>query len=144
MVCGSHTSLLEGRVLVVDDTPTIRILTKAVLAKAGFEVQLASDGKEALGLLMNGQSCFDLVILDLNMPEMSGEEVVAELIKQRRRIPIVLCSGSVTRMAEVAALSQGMVHGRIAKPFCVQGLVEMVRSVLRARGPSLEELSEAA
>ncbi len=143
MVSGSYTSLLEGRVLVVDDTPLIRMLTKAVLAKAGFDVQLASDGKEALGLIMKGPSTPDLVILDLNMPEMSGEEVIAELLKQRRRIPILLCSGSVTRMAEVTALSEGMVHGRLTKPFCVQALVEMVRSVL-ARRPSCDELSEAA
>jgi len=72
--------LLEGAVmqaLVVDDSSTMRKLLKSILLGAGFEVIEAKDGFEALACLQDGAS--DVVLLDWNMPEMSGVELLSQL-----------------------------------------------------------------
>ncbi len=81
-----------GRVLVIDDSKTIRRTAETLLAKAGYEVQTAEDGFEALGKVLEFQP--DLVFLDIMMPRLDGYHTCA-LIKGNaalRHIPVVMLS----------------------------------------------------
>jgi two-component system chemotaxis sensor kinase CheA len=85
-------STAEGRkphLLVVDDTPFFRMMEKKYLESAGFDVELAHNGTEALEMIENRE--FDLVVLDIIMPGMSGFEVIREIRKQSRfkELPVI-------------------------------------------------------
>ncbi len=78
------------RILVVDDEESIRLLYKADLEDEGFEVDLASSGKEALRKIEEGN--FDLVTLDIKMPDISGIELLRKIKERFRKLPVVLCT----------------------------------------------------
>ncbi len=120
-----------GRVLVIDDAPAIRLLAKTVLTQAGLCVDLATNGKEALDCICRADHGIDVLVLDLTMPEMSGHQLIEELVKRNIRVPTILCSGSITQMDQVMAQSAGMVLSLIQKPFCIQSLKEIVLNALR-------------
>jgi CheY-like chemotaxis protein len=83
---------LSNRVLVVDDEPLIRKLVCANLVAAGFVVRTAVDGLDALGKLRAGLP--DLIISDLNMPRMSGIELLGVVRKRFPQIPVVVISAA--------------------------------------------------
>ncbi len=120
----------SGYVLAVDDNSAVRVLLKTVLTNAGLSVQLAANGAEALALLCEDDNRIELVILDLNMPVMAGPEFIQELVRQNKSLPILLCSGSVTMMAEAVARSDGLVIELIQKPFCIHTLTQKVLEAL--------------
>jgi DNA-binding response OmpR family regulator len=76
------------KILVVEDHESLRLLYDDELAKAGYEVILAADGKEALKLLDTAKP--DLVILDIVMPVMDGMEALGRIIRKYRDIPVIL------------------------------------------------------
>jgi two-component system response regulator (stage 0 sporulation protein F) len=76
------------KVLVVEDDESLRLLYHDELAKAGFEVILAANGKEALKQLDRAKP--DLVILDIVMPVMDGMEALGRIIRKYRDVPIIL------------------------------------------------------
>ena len=71
----------KRRILIVDDEPSIRMLVRTVLERAGYDVTTARDGREAIALL--AASDYDLVLLDVIMPNLSGLGVVDELRKDK-------------------------------------------------------------
>ncbi len=81
---------LGNRVLLVDDEPLIRKLISGYLVAAGYVVQTAVDGLDALGKLRAGLP--DLIISDLNMPRMSGVELLAVVRKRFPQIPVMVIS----------------------------------------------------
>ncbi len=115
-------------VLIVDDSQTMRKVIRKTVSISGFEIGEcweAGNGKEALEIL---RSCWvDLILTDLNMPEMNGLEMMKELAKDEiyRRIPVVLITteGSESRIGEAYSLG---IKGYIQKPF----YPEMIRDVL--------------
>jgi two-component system response regulator (stage 0 sporulation protein F) len=76
------------KVLVVEDDESLRLLYHDELAKAGFEVILAANGKEALKQLDRAKP--DLVILDIVMPVMDGMEALGKIIREYRDVPVIL------------------------------------------------------
>lgn len=113
------------RVLVVDDEEAVRSVLKAVLASAGFQVVEAAGGEDALRLVANGQGRFDAVLLDQNMPGLSGVETLQQL---RQHVPpskIVLVSG----MPGLEPDQSGWLNGErfLPKPFGHEELVRVVR-----------------
>jgi signal transduction histidine kinase/DNA-binding NarL/FixJ family response regulator len=106
------------RLLLADDTPVNRQITKLLLEKQGHEVVAVEDGIEALTRL-NGQS-FDAVILDEQMPGMSGLEAAREIRKKEagmgQHIPIILVTGNGSDAARQRSREAG-VDAHIAKPF---------------------------
>ena len=76
------------KILVVEDNKSLRLLYHDELAKAGYEVILAADGKEALKQLDTAEP--DLVILDIVMPVMDGMEALGRIIRKHRDIPVIL------------------------------------------------------
>ncbi|OPY64373.1 MAG: Sporulation initiation phosphotransferase F [Syntrophorhabdus sp. PtaU1.Bin050] len=78
------------RLLVVDDEENIRFLFKEELEEEGYEVDLASSGLEALSKIKD--SLYDLVVLDIKMPGMSGIQTLNEIKNINKDLPVILCS----------------------------------------------------
>ncbi len=105
-----------SRILIVDDNPLNRELGASLLAHAGQQVMEACNGKEALAVAQ--AELPDLILMDLNMPVMDGEEATHRLreIDATRHIPIVAVTGYPERWARQTALDGGF-QGYIEKPF---------------------------
>jgi CheY-like chemotaxis protein len=80
-------------VLIVDDEELVRATASAVLEKAGYEVLLAEDGEQALAVLELRRGRIDLVLLDMTMPVLSGEETLDRLLARWPRAGILATSG---------------------------------------------------
>lgn len=128
---GEGGSRSGGRVLVIDDSKTIRRTAETLLAKAGYEVQTAEDGFEALGKVLEFQP--DLVFLDIMMPRLDGYHTCA-LIKGNatlRHIPVVMLSSKDGLFDR----AKGRLVGAelyLSKPFTGEELLEAVRQHLSA------------
>jgi YesN/AraC family two-component response regulator len=79
------------KVLIIDDEPYILLMLKKMLEKAGYEVDLASNGKE--GMYLFEKDSADLVITDIIMPDKEGLEIILEMKKQRPDLKIIAISG---------------------------------------------------
>jgi len=122
------------RILVVDDQEEIRDLVAAVLAGEGFEVVTAEDGRRAL--LTAFREPFDLVLLDINMPDMDGWETL-RLLKADdglRGTPVVMFSIRGEIRSKVQGMQFGAI-GYITKPFAVDELVAGVRAAQAGQAP---------
>jgi DNA-binding response OmpR family regulator len=117
------------RILVVDDQREILDITATVLSGAGYEVATAASGGEALAQV--GREVFDLVLLDINMPEMDGWETLRLLRADEppQPLPVVMFSVKGELTDKVRSLKEGA-SGYITKPFVVDELVARVRRVL--------------
>jgi PAS domain S-box-containing protein len=83
----------RGKVLVIDDEPGVRAVAAHALGKCGFSVILAKDGEEGLALFREQPEAIGLVLLDLTMPKMSGDEVLEELRRIRPAVNVIVSSG---------------------------------------------------
>lgn len=116
------------RVLVVDNDPDIVNLEEKILKREGYNVVTAFDGNEANSLLANQD--FDLVLLDVMMPDVNGSEVSKKMRQKRDkgRIPVVF----VTAKDDAGALREGFRSGGtvfLSKPFTASQLLGVVRSM---------------
>lgn len=111
------------RILVIDDEHGIRSLTARALTLAGFTVTQAATGHEGLDIAL--REPYDLVLLDLNLPDLHGEELLGRLHRQRPGQAVLIWSASGDRHAVTRCCSLGA-YGYLAKPFT---LTELVRSV---------------
>ena len=120
------------RILVVDDQQEILDLTETVLSGGGYSISTASSGDEALGQL--AREPFDLVLLDINMPDMDGWETLRLLRadEQLADLAVVMFSVKGEVSDKVHSLQEGA-SGYITKPFVVDELVARVKRVLEAR-----------
>jgi two-component system chemotaxis response regulator CheY len=122
---------MAKKILAVDDSPTIRQLVKMTLSRAGYEVSEAEDG--AKGLQKASAETFDMVLSDINMPQMTGIEMLRSLRKldQYKFTPIVL----VTTESQPEKKAEGKAAGAtgwIVKPFEPDQLLAVVTKVLRS------------
>ncbi|OGP90391.1 MAG: DNA-binding response regulator [Deltaproteobacteria bacterium RBG_16_48_10] len=115
------------KVLVVDDEPKITQVVSAYLEKEGYQVFTASSGKEALEL--NERKVPDLIILDLRLPDLPGEEV-CKRVRQRRDTPILMLTAKAGEEDKVQGLAIGA-DDYLTKPFSPRELVARVRAILR-------------
>ncbi len=121
--------LSKQRIMVVDDEKMLLILTGELLREAGYEVVTAQSGFECLDLFRISPRKFDLVLLDLNMPLMDGEETFGRLRALRPDVRVMLCTGCVQQDRLNHMLESGLC-GFIQKPLGPQEYVSSVRAVL--------------
>jgi len=124
---------MVGRILIVDDVSTNRIVFKVKLAAAGYEPLLAADGAACLRIAAAERP--DLILLDLMLPDMSGIEVLMRLRSDAltRRIPVIMFSAGTDKAARMAALQAGA-DDFLSKPIDDQALLARLRSFMRAGG----------
>jgi len=118
------------KILIVDDSPTMRRIIVNALNKIGYtDIGEASGGLEALEML--GKESYDLILTDWNMPEMNGEQFVTELKKNDslRDIPIIMITTRGMKEDVITAVKLG-VKGYIIKPFTPDVLKEKIDDVL--------------
>jgi two-component system chemotaxis response regulator CheY len=111
------------KVLIVDDSSAIRKIIKAAADVLNMESEEASDGIEAMEVLAAAHESIDLVLLDWNMPEMSGYEVLVEMkgSDKYRHIPVMMVTTEGQRSSIVAAVRAGAAN-YLTKPFTVEEL----------------------
>lgn len=130
---------MTPRILVIDDEPQIRKFMRISLAANGYEVieaETAAQGIEAA----RTQSP-DLLILDLGLPDLDGQEVISA-VREQSQVPIVVLSVRAQELDKVEALDRGA-NDYVVKPFGVAELMARVRAVLRPRaGKGGEEVVE--
>jgi len=137
-----HASIperMKSRVLVADDDPSTRALVDMALQDAGYDCVLAADGRSALEHARATRP--DLVVLDVGMPFMTGDEVHRELRRdpRTRYIPVVFVTAKRTT-AEVATRLRNGADDYVAKPFDIDELVARIASALR-RAAELRSLN---
>ena len=121
-----------GKILIVDDVSTNRIVFKVKLTAAGYSSAMAADGASCLHLARTELP--DLILLDLMLPDMSGIDVLRQLKSNpmTRRIPVVMFSSEHDPVLRVAALRAGA-EDFLSRPIDDQTLLARLRGLLRAR-----------
>ncbi len=116
-------------ILVVDDEPEIRELTREALEMLGYIVQEAATGEEALAVYQEHVGGIDLVLLDLNMPGMGGHKCLQELMVLDPTVKTIIASGYTVNTSGKDALASGA-KGFLGKPFQLKELAKKVQEVL--------------
>ena len=119
----------QERILFVDDEHAITRLTSRILGQLGYSVATKTSSVEALELFRSEPNYFDLIISDLTMPHMTGDELAKRLIQIRPDIPIILCTGYSKTLSEEKASEIG-IQAFAQKPIIKEHLAMLVRDVL--------------
>ncbi len=119
----------EKRILVVDDEKDLLVVLCELLQHYGFEAKGFTDSSEALKEFRKNSSLYSLVITDLTMPGIQGDELAQEVLRVRPGLPVMLCSGYNQRLDEVRAKQIG-IHTIMNKPFEFEDLIKSVGAVL--------------
>src|SRR5579864_3850565 len=114
-------------ILVVDDEPQIRRVMRTTLASHGYAIKEAKSGEEALESIRSEKP--DLILLDVNMPGMSGVETCRE-IRSSSDVPIIMLTVRNTEKDKVKALDAGA-DDYVVKPFGIEELLARIRAALR-------------
>ena len=125
----------ETNILVVEDEASIAEVVSLYLKRAGYSVQIASDGKQAISLFQKQEP--DFVILDLMLPEVDGLSLT-RWIRDRSNVPIIMLTARRAEIDRIAGLEMGA-DDYVVKPFSPQELVSRVRAVIRRTGREQEE-----
>jgi two-component system, OmpR family, response regulator len=125
----------HGGLLVVDDEPFLRDAVAASLRFLGFEVTTADSGTDALRLARDGR--FDLLVLDVMLPDLDGFDVVRRLRRDGSRVPVIFLTARDTQADKVTGLTIGG-DDYLTKPFGLEELAARIRSVLRRTRPDRE------
>lgn len=114
------------RVLVIDDNRNLRLIVSRWLKRSGFDVLEASDGQEGIEIFHESPESINCVLLDLNMPRLSGDEVYKEICRARQDLPVILMSGTAEQ--EVLQRFDGAdLAGILQKPVPASKIVDEVR-----------------
>ena len=125
-----------GALLVVDDEQFLRDAVATLLSSLGFTVASAGNGTEALRLARSRP--FDLLILDVMLPDLDGFEIVQRLRGDGNHVPVIFLTAKDTREDKVAGLTIGG-DDYITKPFHLDELAARVRTVLRRTRPIADD-----
>jgi DNA-binding response OmpR family regulator len=130
LVNGAHIARAV-RVLVVEDEPSISRGLCDVLTFRGYRVEVAADGRRALALL--GAERFDLVLLDVMLPELDGFSVCSELRARGQRVPVLMLTAKGAEEDVLRGFEAG-VDDYVSKPFSVRELLARVQALLNRSG----------
>lgn len=138
-----RTRVRSSRVLIADDQSANRIVLARILERAGHRVQTAQDGEQALDALELDR--FDLVILDMHMPALSGLDVIRQLGFMQagtERTPVIMLSADATVQASEAAVAAGA-KAFLTKPVIVSRLLETIADVMNPQKlPAVRPISD--
>ncbi len=123
---------MATRILVVDDSPTIRTVVSTILERHGYEPQVAIDGQDAFDALSSGEVKVDLVLVDFVMPRLNGFQFCRALRgnAELAATPVVLMSAKADRIRDQFVQQTGALDA-ITKPFEPQALVAVIENALR-------------
>ncbi len=132
-----------GRVLVAEDTPEIQLLLRRILSKTGIQVVIANNGREAVDQVLTQAQLFDLILMDMQMPEMDGIEATEMLRNLGNETPIVALTANVMQKHRELFEEAGC-SGFLHKPIDRQALFEMLGSYLQNDGKATVEIGDDA
>lgn len=133
-----------SRVLVVDDVQANRDLTRAFIERAGYAVDTAGSGAEALGRV--SELSYDLVLMDIQMPGMDGlatTRAIRELEGEGRRVPVIALTANVSP-DQLESYAQAGIDGHLSKPFRRAQLLALVDEKRKRPGEAVEEAAPIA
>jgi CheY-like chemotaxis protein len=116
-------------ILFVDDERPIREMSKKLIESLGYRVEVRSNGTEALELFKADPEKFDLIITDMTMPGMTGDQLAEQLMSVRSDIPIILCTGFSARIDEKKSKAMG-IQAFALKPMIKSDIAKIIRTVL--------------
>jgi PAS domain S-box-containing protein len=124
---------LEGceRILFVDDEAKFVILTQRQLERMGYQVEIFTSSVRALERFQAAPDAFDLVITDVAMPKMTGEQLVNQMRRLRPVIPVILCTGYSQKVDQQSAALMGCEY--LVKPVEIEDLARLIRMTLDRR-----------
>lgn len=117
------------RILLVDDELSIVKLEKRILEEIGYTVETRTSSIETLELFRSKPNDFDLIITDMTMPNMTGDQLAVELMKIRPNIPVILCTGYSRSITNETAANKG-IKALVYKPIIRADLAKTIRTVL--------------
>jgi DNA-binding response OmpR family regulator len=126
------------KILVVEDEPDIQLGLKYNLQNEGYEVETAGNGRE--GLEKASEDLFNLIILDVQLPEISGFDICRKLREHNVQTPIIMLTGKTDTFDKVLGLELGA-DDYITKPFNVRELLARIKAILR-RGNGSDSKAE--
>ena len=126
----THSSSDESKtILLIDDEEIVIDICEMMLKSFGHKVLKAHSGYEGLQMFEANKFKIDLIISDLNMPEMDGQEVMDELRKIDPHVKVMLSSGALSDNAEKTVINRGF-NGFIQKPYNLNTLCEKMAEIL--------------
>ncbi|NHN29752.1 response regulator transcription factor [Paenibacillus agricola] len=119
---------MKGQILVIEDEDKIARVLQLELEHEGYSVQCAKNGREGLKAALDGE--WDLILLDIMLPELNGLEVLRRIRQQGCQVAIILLTARDTIPDRVSGLDQGA-NDYITKPFAIEELLARIRNLLR-------------
>ena len=119
----------DEKILFVDDEVTLAELGKKILESLGYSVMTFTSSFDALEIFRTRPNDFDLIITDMNMPDITGKELAEALLEIRPGIPIILCTGYSSTISKESAEEMG-IREFCMKPLGINQLAKTVRKVL--------------
>ena len=127
---GEFTALGSGTILLADDEEFVRSLGQKILEKSGYNVLVATNGREAVEIYKQNKDEISLVILDLIMPEMDGKQCLHEILTIDSDAKVMLASG-YSPDGDTSHALENKVKGFVRKPYSIKHLLETVRDALK-------------
>jgi CheY-like chemotaxis protein/anti-sigma regulatory factor (Ser/Thr protein kinase) len=124
------------RILLVDDEKQIIDIEQQILERLGYKVTPKTDSEEALEEFAAQPDHFDLVITDMTMPRMTGDQLAKRMMDIKPEIPVILCTGFNEAISEEKALAMG-INKFVMKPIVKDDLAHTIRTVLDDNRPCL-------
>lgn len=116
------------RIMLVEDDPLIATLNQRIFAEEGYEVTVETDSSVALELFRNNPDAFDMVISDQTMPNLNGDELLAQMLKIRPDLPTIICTGYSSKIDEKTVAASG-IDLLLLKPVAREELLAATRRI---------------
>ena len=134
LVSKANGTRLPGKgnetLLLVDDEDAVRGVAEGVLKHHGYQILCAKDGMDALDVYEKHKDAISLVLLDLTMPKLSGQQTLVELRQRYGNVPVIVCSGYLVDLHGFEEETGFRPEAAIQKPYNIKDLARKVREVL--------------
>ena len=125
---------MEEKILLVEDEEKLARMVELELRYEGYQVDKSFDGRSGLERALSGE--YDLVLLDIMLPQLSGMEVLRRLRKEGVQLPVIMLTARDSVVDKVSGLDSGA-DDYITKPFAIEELLARIRAALRTQEPLL-------